>query len=286
MIHPEYLKTRIFYDGSSLQEGKELEEKLGFLDGQTTNPSNFIKALKQETGEWDLRFNKEALYNEYKKRVQQISKQLPKGSVSVEVYADQNTKAEEMIKQGREMFDWIPNAHIKLPVIAEGLKAAEVLVKEGMRVNMTLVFTQEQAAAVYAATRVAKKGDVFVSPFVGRFFDKNINGIDLIKNILQMYQAGDGHVEVLAASIRTGEQVSEVIAVGTDIVTCYPKAIKEWFDLGMLLKKPEDFSHSNLAPIVYQDIDLNKNWNKYNIKNEMTDAGLEGFVKDWNTLLI
>ena len=85
---------------------------------------------------------------------------VPRGSVSIEVFSDRRTKAEQMLKQGREMFGWIPNAHIKFPTSAEGLKAASIAVKEGMRVNMTLCFTQSQAAAVYAATRGARRGDV------------------------------------------------------------------------------------------------------------------------------
>ena len=72
----------------------------------------------------------------------------------------------------------------------EGLKAAEISVKEGMRVNMTLVFSQEQAAAVYAATLGAKKGDVFLSPFVGRLDDRGENGMDFIANTIKMYERG------------------------------------------------------------------------------------------------
>ncbi len=284
-MHPANLKTRIFLDGSNIEETKEIRSKLGFLDGQTTNPSNFVKALKQETGKIDLKFNKQELYSLYKKRIQEISVLLPDGSISVEVYADLNTRAEEMVVQGKEMFNWIPNAHIKLPVTHEGLKAAEILIKEGMRVNLTLVFNQEQAAAVYTATRGARKGDVFISPFVGRFFDKGLNGIDLIKNILKMYQAGDGHVQVLAASIRTGEQLAEVIAAGSDIVTGSPGSIKEWVDLGRPVKQLENFSHPELKSIAYQEINLNQSWSEFNIQHDMTDVGLESFVKDWNSLI-
>ena len=115
---------------------------------------------------------------------------VPQGSVSVEVYADRTTKAEAMLRQGKEMFGWIPNAHIKFPTSAEGLKAASIAIREGMRVNMTLCFTQSQAAAVYAATRGARKGQVFVSPFIGRLDDRGENGMDLIANILRMYAKG------------------------------------------------------------------------------------------------
>src|SRR3989344_4842731 len=102
--------------------------------------------------------------------------------------------------QGKEMFSWIPNAHVKYPTTKAGLEAAHRSIQEGMRVNMTLVFTQEQAAAVYAATKGAKRGDVFVSPFIGRLDDRGENGMDLIKNIIKMYRGGDGHVLILGAS--------------------------------------------------------------------------------------
>lgn len=83
---------------------------------------------------------------------------IPQGSVSVEVYADSSTKAEEMLAEAFEMSSWIPNAHIKFPSTKEGLKAAERAVKANLRVNMTLCFQQEQAAAVYSATSGSKKG--------------------------------------------------------------------------------------------------------------------------------
>lgn len=284
-MKPYNLKTKIFLDSSSIAETQEIQTKLGWLDGQTTNPSNFVKALKQETGKVDLKFNRVELYRLYKERIQEISGLLPGASISVEVYADLETSAEEMVIQGKEMYNWISNAHVKLPVTHEGLKAAEILIKEGIKVNLTLVFNQEQAAAVYAATKGARRGDVFISPFVGRYYDKKINGMDLIKNILKMYEHGDGHVEVLAASIRNGEQLSEVIANKSDIVTCYSKAIIEWFEMGKPVKKPENFSHPELASIEYEEIDLNKPWSEFSVQHEMTDSGLASFVKDWNGII-
>ena len=140
------------------------------------------------------KFTKEEIFSFYRSIVEQISDLIPNGSVSVEVYADRDTSAEEMLKQGKELFSWIPNAHIKYPITKEGLEAAQKSVAEGMRVNMTLCFTQEQAAAVYGATKGAKKGDVFVSPFVGRLDDIGENGMDLVKNILESYRLGNGHV--------------------------------------------------------------------------------------------
>ena len=120
---------------------------------------------------------------------------------------------------------------------------------EGVRVNMTLVFTQEQAAAVYAATQGAVRGQVFISPFIGRLIDRGLNGVDLVKNILRMYESGDGHVEVLAASIRTAEQVDESIAIGADSVTSYFSAVEAWGLQGMQRKDLSSFVHPDLQSI-------------------------------------
>ena len=103
--------------------------------------------------------------------------------------------------QGQEMFTWIANAYVKYPCTHEGLRAAEMSVQKGIRVNMTLCFSQEQAAAVYVATKGSKE-PVYVSPFVGRLDDQGEDGMDLVRNIKKMYSRSDGHVHVLAASIR------------------------------------------------------------------------------------
>lgn len=203
----------------------------------------------------------------------------------MEVYADQNTTSEEMFKMGKKMFSWIPNAHIKYPTTKTGLEAAQRSVKEGMRVNMTLCFSQEQAAAVYSATKGATKGQVFVSPFIGRLDDTGLNGMDLIKNILKMYAGGDGHVEVLSASIRNLDHLLESINLGSDILTSPFKILKEWAEAGKKMPD-ENFSYQpDLQPIPYQNIDLNKNWQEYNIKHELTDKGTERFASDWNAII-
>ncbi|MCH7552170.1 transaldolase, partial [Patescibacteria group bacterium] len=168
-MKPQTLKTKIFLDSGDPKDTESILSLLGFLDGQTTNPSLIAKSPgameRLKRGE---KFSKKELFDFYKETVQKISLLIPEGSVSIEVYADTGTLAEEMFTQGKEMFSWIKNAHIKYPTNKEGLKAAKRSVKKGMRVNMTLCFTQEQAAAVYSATMGAKKGDVFVSPFIGR----------------------------------------------------------------------------------------------------------------------
>ena len=253
---------------------------LGFLDGQTTNPS--LIAKNPETA--GKKFAKEELLEFYRKVVQEVSRVIPEGSVSIEVYADKNTNAEEMLRQGREMFSWIPNTHIKYPTTKEGLQAAQQSVKEGMRVNMTLVFSQQQAAAVYAATRGAKKGDVFLSPFIGRLDDRGENGMNLIENILKMYQKGDGHVEVLTASVRNINHLIAAVQLGSDILTSPLKVLREWDQTGLLVQgdfyKPEA-----LNPILYEELSLEQDWTAFDISHELTDVGVERFSADWNALL-
>ena len=211
MNRPGDLKTKIFLDGGIPQETKDTINLLGFLDGQTTNPTLVTKHPKflaySQKGE---KISQQQAWEIYREIVLEISPLIPEGSVSIEVYADSETKASEMISKGRELYKWIPNAHIKLPATSQGLEAAEVLCKEGIRINITLCFSQEQATAVYAATSGAKKGDVFISPFIGRLDDIGENGMDLIKNIIRVYSQGDGHVEVLVASVRNMDYYSSI----------------------------------------------------------------------------
>lgn len=242
---------KIFLDSGDVEETKQAINLLDSLDGQTTNPT-LIAKNPAATGK---KFTKEEIFSFYRSVVEQISKLIPQGSVSIEVYADKTTGAEEMFKQGKEMFSWIPNAHIKYPITKAGLEAAKKSVKAGMRVNMTLCFSLEQAAAVYAATKGAKKGDVFVSPFVGRLDDQGENGMDLVRNILEMYRQGDGHVQVLTASVRNPGHFLKAKSLGSDIITAPLRVLKQWAD---------------------QD---------YDIKHELTDAGIERFAKDWNNLI-
>lgn len=242
---------RIFLDSGDPEETNQAIAILGKLDGQTTNPT-LIAKNPATAGKL---FTKKEIFSFYRSVVEQISKLIPKGSVSVEVYADAKTSAEEMFKQGKAMFSWIPNAHIKYPITRAGLEAAEKSVKAGIRVNMTLCFSVEQAAAVYAATKGAKKGSVFISPFVGRLDDQGERGMDLVRDILQMYKKGDGHVEVLTASVRNLSHFLKAKSLGSDIITAPLKVLKQW---------------------AAQD---------YDISHELTDAGIERFAKDWNNLI-
>lgn len=285
-MRPEGLKTRIFLDGGDPQQTRQIMDLLGFLDGQTTNPTLISKnpsAKKRlEKGE---KFSAGEILDFYHSVVTEISGMIPAGSVSVEVYADTTTRSEEMLKQGREMFKWIPNAHIKFPSSHEGLKAAEQAVGEGMRVNMTLCFRQEQAAAVYAATKGAKEGDVFVSPFVGRLDDRDENGMELIANILEMYRTGDGHVEVLTASVRNIDHFMYALKLGSDIITAPFEILKEWGEGGLPIPG-NDYDYSKgLKTIPYKDIALTRKWQEYEISHDLTVKGMEKFSADWNSLI-
>ena len=286
-MRPQGLKAKIFLDSFNPEETKEIISLLGFLDGQTTNPIQVPEYpyVKERFLKGD-KFTKEEIFDFYKKIIIEISELIPKGSVSAEVYADENTTSDEIYYQAKEMFKWIPNAHIKYPIIPAGLEAAERGLKEGIKANLTLCFNQEQAAAVYSATKDAKKGDVFLSPFFGRLEDIGVNGITLIKNIIEMYKKGDGHVEVLSASIRNVNQLMAAIALGSDIITAKFSVLKEWAELGMPIPG-EDFVYNSgsLKDITFEEIDLKKPWSKYDISDDMTTKGLRQFVTNWNSLI-
>lgn len=285
MARPVNLKTKIFLDGGDPEETKEVLNLLGFLDGQTTNPTLIAKNL--ETAQMLIKgekFTEEELLNFYKSVVKEISGLISDGSVSVEVYSDANTKADVMLAQGKKMFGWIPNAHVKFPTNKEGLIAAEQASKEGLRVNMTLVFSQQQAAAVYAATKSGN--NVFVSPFVGRLDDQGKNGMDLIKNIIKMYQNSNHHVQVLTASVRSLNHFLYAIALGSDIITAPFKILREWANNG--LQMPDEnfvYNSDHLKEIPYEELDLNKDWHEFDISHELTDLGIGKFAYDWNALI-
>jgi transaldolase len=286
-MRPDNLKTRIFLDGGNPAETKEIIQILGFLDGQTTNPTLIsqnpvvIEQLKQ-----GKKFSSKQILDYYRDLVREISALIPKGSISVEVYADAVTSADAMLKQGREMHDWIPNAHIKFPTSTEGLQAASDATREGMRVNMTLCFTQAQAAAVYAATRGARKGQVFVSPFIGRLDDKGENGMDLIANAVRMYAQSDGHVEVLTASVRTMDHFLYAITLGSDIITAPFKVLREWGGNGLPLPGNDYVYDSHaLKSVAYNEMDLSMDWRAYDIGHELTEKGMARFSEDWNKMI-
>ena len=286
-MRPQNLKTRIFLDGGDAGETREIIGLLGFLDGQTTNPTLISKnpeaRRRLERGE---KFSAGEILDFYRTVVSTISGLIPEGSVSVEVYADAGSTAETMLRQGEEMYCWIRNAHVKFPTSREGLKAAERAVGEGMRVNMTLCFSQEQAAAVHAATRGARKGQVYVSPFIGRLDDRGGNGMDVIDNIIRMYRNGDGHVEVLTASVRSLDHLLYALKLGSDIITAPFEILKAWGERGLTIPGEEyRYDAKALTPIPYRELDLGKPWQDYDIRHDLTDKGMDKFSADWNALI-
>ena len=216
-------KTKILVDGGDPQETRQVKGLLGFVDGQTTNPSLIAKNphIKELIASGHKLSNREEM-DEYKKIVQTISPLVGDAGVSIEVFSDEKTTAREMFSQGQEMFSWISNAYIKYPCTAEGLRAAQMSV-QGIRVNITLCFSQQQAAAVYAATKGTKE-PAYVSPFVGRLDGIGQNGMDVVKNIKRMFLKGDGHVLVLAASIRSLEHLCTALRLKRSLPRCPRKS--------------------------------------------------------------
>lgn len=288
----EKRKTRILVDGGDPQETLRIRSLIGFIDGQTTNPSLIAKNPDIEkrlaSGH---KFSLEEHTREYKAIVQRISPLVGDAGVSIEVFANLRTTSDQMLAQGKEMFSWIPNAYIKYPCTYEGLRAAQISVERGIRVNVTLCFSQEQAAGIYAATQ-ATEVPAYVSPFVGRLDDRGENGMDLIKNIQRMYEAGDGHVHVLAASIRSVDQLLACFALGVDLVTVPAKVLETWASQGSPMPEDRAFVYKGVAPdgralrrIPYRNLNLHKPWNAFNLRHDLTKVGIEKFVADFQKTL-
>ncbi|MBI2616623.1 transaldolase [Candidatus Gottesmanbacteria bacterium] len=280
---PKNISSKIFIDGGSPQETRQAKVLLGFLDGQTTNPSLIAKNYTAKAG--GTKLTETQALDEYKRVVRQMSGIIPEGSISIQVFAQEETKADEMLRQARARKTWIPNHSIKFPCTKEGLTAAEIACKE-MPVNITLVFSQSQAAAVYEATKGAKY-PVFISPFVGRLDDRGENGMQVVENILEMYTSGDGHVEVLTASLRGVDHILYALRLGSDIITCPFKVFKTWADGGFTIPDTSYvYPVGKLKPIPYkEDITLGKPWQEYNISHDLTTIGIAKFWEDWNSLL-
>jgi transaldolase len=280
------LKTKILVDGGDLLETMKIRELLGAVDGQTTNPSLIAKnpAIKERISRGSKLTEAEER-DAYKNIVQSISPLVGSAGVSIEVFSDLNTTAEQMLGQGREMYAWIPNAYIKYPCTTEGLKAAQRSVKEQIRVNITLCFSQEQAAAVYAATKSATS-PVYVSPFVGRLDDIGQNGVELLANIHRMFANSDGHVQILAASIRTVEQLLFCLHLPTELATVPAKVLEEWARRNFPLPG-HDFSYTGAGrPIPYKELDLDRPFDAFNLNHELTTRGIQKFVADYEATLL
>jgi transaldolase len=208
---------RFFIDTANLNEIREAAS-LGILDGVTTNPSLVAKEGKP-----------------FKETILEICSVVD-GPVSVEVVA---TESGGMCQEAHEFAAWHKNVVVKLPTTREGLKACKCLTADGIKTNLTLCFSANQALLV------AKAGATYVSPFVGRLDDISHNGMDLVRQIVQIYKNYNYETQVLAASLRHPLHVVEAALAGAHVATIPFKV------LDMMFKHP------------------------------LTDRGLEQFLKDW-----
>ena len=282
MIRP---KTKILVDGGDPQETRRAKELLGFVDGQTTNPSLVAKNphIKELIASGHRLSSREEM-DEYKRIVQTISPLVGDAGVSIEVFGDEKTTTGEMLDQGREMFLWIPNAYIKYPCTAEGLRAAQMSVKQGVRVNITLCFSQQQAAAVYAATKGTKE-PAYVSPFVGRLDDIGQSGMDVVRNIKRMFSKGDGHVLVLAASIRSLKHLLYCFVLEAELVTVPAKILELWASKNFPMPDKQFQYKTSGGLIPYEELDLEQPWETFDIQHELTRKGIEKFAADYRATL-
>lgn len=209
---------KFFIDTANLDEIKEANE-MGLIDGVTTNPSLISKEGKVD----------------FKKHIAEICA-IVKGDVSAEVTA---LDTEGMLREGRVLAKIAPNVVIKCPLTLDGLKATRTFRDEGTKVNVTLCFSAAQALLA------AKAGATYVSPFIGRLDDIGQNGMDLIRDIVQIYGNYDYTTEVLAASIRHPMHIVDAALIGADVCTIPFKIIQQL------------------------------------VKHPLTDKGIESFLSDW-----
>lgn len=182
---------KFFIDTADVNEIREAES-LGILDGVTTNPT-----LVSKTG------------RAFKETIEEICT-IVKGPVSAEVVS---TDTEGIIKEGRELAKIADNIVVKVPLIKDGLKAVKALTSEGIKVNVTLCFSSNQALLA------AKAGGTYISPFVGRLDDKGHTGMDVVDEIRTIYDNYDFDTEIIVASIRNPLHVRDAALMGADIVT-------------------------------------------------------------------
>ncbi|MBW2221133.1 MAG: fructose-6-phosphate aldolase [Deltaproteobacteria bacterium] len=208
---------KLFIDTANIDEIKEATE-LGLIDGITTNPTLIAREGK-----------------EFMQIVKEIC-EIVDGPISLEAVS---TKSKDMVKEARGLAKIHSNVVVKIPMTREGLIATRQLAMEGIHVNMTLVFSPTQALLA------AKTGAAYVSPFIGRLDDISHWGMDLVEQILTIYDNYDFDTEIIVASIRNPLHVLEAALIGADIATVPFKVIEQL------------------------------------IKHPLTDIGVERFLKDW-----
>jgi len=217
---------KLFIDSADPKQVKEIAD-LGILDGVTTNPTLATKAGIP-----------------YKKAVGEIL-EIVDGDVSLEVLS---TKTAGMVKEGQALAKIHNNVVVKLPTTEEGLKALKVLSAEGIRINMTLAFSANQALLA------AKLNAYCVSPFVGRLDDAGESGIEVVKKIRQIYDNYNFETQILFASVRSTQHVEQAALACADIATCPYSVLKKLVEHPLtdagLKKFLEDFKQSGQKPLV------------------------------------
>lgn len=192
---------KIFADTANVEDIKRINE-LGIIDGVTTNPT----LVAREGKDWES--------------VEKQICEIVDGPVSAEVTASEATA---MVEQARELSKWADNIVVKIPMTAEGLKAVKVLSQEGIKTNITLVFSAMQGLLA------AKAGATYVSPFLGRLDDIGADGVELVQKLRQIFDNYGYQTEIIAASIRNYQHVEQVALAGCDIATIPAKIlVKLW----------------------------------------------------------
>lgn len=192
---------KFFIDTAVVDEIKEAND-MGIICGVTTNPSLIAKSGR-----------------DFSEVIQEIAA-IVDGPISGEVKAT-TTDAAGMIEEGRAIAAIHPNMVVKIPMTEEGLKACKALSAEGIRVNMTLIFSANQALLA------ARAGAAYVSPFIGRIDDISMSGMDLIRSIVEIFSYTDLQTEIIAASVRNPVHVTECALAGADIATVPYKVLKQ-----------------------------------------------------------
>lgn len=214
---------KFFLDTADLAEIKRAAEA-GLIDGVTTNPSLLAKVAGEQ--------------HEPREILQQICQMVP-GDISAEVVA---LKADDMLREGRELAKIANNIVVKVPLTEDGLRACRQFRSEGIKVNVTLCFSPTQALVA------AKAGATYISPFVGRLDDVSTDGMELIQQIVTIYNNYDFETEVLVASVRHPMHVVQAALIGAHVATMPVKVLHQ------LLQHP------------------------------LTDKGIQGFLADWEKL--
>lgn len=192
---------KFFLDTANLDEIREAAS-WGQIDGVTTNPSLIAKEGR-----------------DFKQVINEICA-IVDGPISAEVIS---LEAEGMVREGREFAKWHPNVIIKVPMTIEGLKAVKVFAAEGIKTNVTLVFSANQALLA------ARAGATYISPFVGRLDDEGQDGMTLISEIVEVFSNYDFETQILVASVRHPIHVTQAAKLGADVVTMPYKILKQMY---------------------------------------------------------